>query len=765
MTARSIALVLAYGEPREGFFPDTLLAHLGAVARRGGHRAALLRAYYDGRDPARDAEVARRVTAWLEAQDADVVVVDRVVRPDVFRAWARAATGRVVVYVTRGESFDPVDGVDLVLGALPGMNRRGATRRTPSIHDLAAAFDTLLRALGEDRDPLEVPGVSRLDGGALTQGPPLPRAAPHAPFDALVAQDVICATTPPRSTRRTLFGNVGCPFADDPLRLPIYQGLTLPPGPAVARLGCAFCELGGDYEKRPDADVVAETLDQARFWSAHDPAAQEFVLSDQAPLRYLPALLRAARDAGLRPMRWLFAARADTFVRERARVEAVIEAARETGQRAELYLSGFEAFSDAELARYNKGVTVREQLEAVTAMRDLAQQHPDAFSYASSRGHSLILWSPWTTPEDIADSVAVIRANGLGELFHEPGRNRLRLYEDLPIYYAAARDGALRDAWEDGDEGAGARKGYNPERPWRFLDARTRRAHDLTRWLREALGAETELAQLAAAAAYSRDETEPPEARVREGVEALRETLRALLYTRPPGAPARGRAVRATPVRLSGPCNNRCAGCAHGDTWRPDDVLARVVAARAAPGPILFVGREPTLHPALLDALARARGDDRRDVAVATNGRRFAYPAFARAALDAGLSAGSVKLFGVDADTADAITGAVGSFAQAVTGARTLRAAGLRALELRACAYARNLDGLHRMADLARRLDIPHLRLEVALDAVGLANLHRAADAVDALARRCAALAVTLDAHTLEGGPAADTWIPDSRGL
>lgn len=758
-----MAFVLAYGEPREGFFPDTLLALLGAVARDEGHRAAMLRAYYDGRDPLRDDDVARRVTDWLTERAASVVVVDRLVRPDVLRAYARAGPGRVVVYVTRGDSFDPIDGVDLVLGALPGMVRQGTTRRTPSHHDLAAAFADLLRALHPGRDPLAVPGVSRLDHGALVQGPPLPRATARRPFDALTSHDVIAPGDAPKSLRRTLFGNVGCPFSDDPTRLPLYQGLMLPAGPTVARLGCAFCDLGGDYEKRPDAEVIAETLEQARFWSAHDPAVEELVLSDQHPLRYLPALLRAAHREGVRPLRWLFAARVDTFVRERARVEAAIEAAEETGHRLELYLSGFEAFSDAELLRYNKGVSAQEQRAAIAAMRDLAQQHPAAFSYNRARGHSLILWNPWTTPEDLAASAAALREQGLAEMFHEPARNRLRLYEDLPIYYAAQRDGALRDDWDPGDSGAGARKGYNPERPWRFLDPRTRRAYDLTRWLREELGVDTALAQLTAAADAARDHPDVPLHDLRAGLHDLRDALRALLRERPPGAPPRGRSVRARAAHVTGPCNNRCHGCAQGDVWRPphrEALLTRVDDARAQPGPVLLLGREPTLHPAFLEAIARARGDDRRAVAVVTNGRRFAYPSFAAAAAAAGLQAASVKLFGVTAATADAVCDAPGAFAQAVAGIRALRHHGVRALELRPCVYAQNLDELPRAAELARRLGAPRLRLEIALDAVGLAHLHRAARAVDALARRCAALDVTLDAHPLEGGTSADTRIP-----
>lgn len=758
MTARSVAFVIAYGETREGFFPDTLLAHLGAVARAHGHRAVMLRVYFDGRDPERDAEVSRRVTHWLDARSIDTVVIDRVVHPETLRG-----DQRTVVYVTRGDSFDPVDEIDWVLGAVPGMTRRGATRRAPSHHDLAAAFTDLLAALRDGHDPGSVPGVSRMLDGTLVQGPPLPRAAPQGPFDALTTQDVICLGDPPRRVHRTLFGNVGCPFADDPRKLPLYAGLSLPEGPSVARLGCAFCDLGGDYEKRPDPEVIAETVEQAVFWSTHDPETEGFVLSDQHPLRYLPAVLRAAHRAGVRPLRWLFAARVDTFVRERPHIDEAIAAARETGHRLALYLSGFEAFSDVELTRYNKGVTVHEQLAAVDAMRALARAHPGVFDYARERGHSLILWNPWTTPEDLAQSLTTMRARGLGELFHDPGRNRLRLYEDLPVYYAAARDGALRETWEAGDSGSGARKGYNPERPWRFLDPRTRRAYDFAQVLRAALGPDTELAQLTAAARYALHPGASIEA-LHAGLDTLRESLEALLRTRRPGDPPRGRSRRGTAVHFAGPCNNHCAGCAQGDVWRPDDTAAleaRVDVARATMAPVILMGREPTLHPAFASLVARALGNDARPVGVVTNARRFAYRAFAQGARDAGLRAASVKLFAADPDTADALTAAPGSFAQGLAGIRTLRALGLTAIELRACAYTANLEGLPRLADLARRLETPRVRVEVALDAVGLEHLERAAQAIRDLARRCAALGVSLDAHPLGASTGNDLWLPE----
>jgi hypothetical protein len=243
-------------------------------------------------------------------------------------------------------------------------------------------------------------------------------------------------------------------------------------------------------------------------------------------------------------MRWLFAARVDTFVRERQRVREVVEVAREIGHSVELYLSGFEAFSDDVLARFNKGVTVDESVAAVDAMRALAREHPGVFHYARARGHSMILWDPWTRPEELVESVAVMRAKGLGEMFHEVGRNRLRLYRDLPLFHAAARDGALAERWEGDDRGAGDRKGYNPERPWRFLDARARVAYALTLWLRETLGPETELSQLAAVAAYAgglpAGDVDGAVAHAQAGVLALRDALAGLCGPRGAGAPRQG---------------------------------------------------------------------------------------------------------------------------------------------------------------------------------------------------------------------------------
>ncbi len=730
---RSVAVVASYGERRDSFFADTLLAMLCAAARRSGHRAEMLRVYYDGHDAAADARVDARLREWLSERAVDVVVGERFVNVETFEA-----PGRVVVQVARGDAFDPVDGVHWVVGANPGRTRQGTTRRTPSVDELCLAWERLLTALAVGDDPARVPGVGRVDGDDLVLHAPLERPARVPAFDAVVAMDCIAEGDAPAVVRKTLFGNVGCPYGADPLALPHYARVRLPVERPVARLGCAFCALGGDYEKRPDAEVVARTLEQARFWTERVATVTELVLSDQHALRYLRALLLGARD--LRPVRWLFAARSDSFVREAATVRAAVEAAVATGHTLEVYLTGFESFSDAELTRYNKGVTVAEQLEAVAAMRALSEEFPRAFRYGDARGHSLILWSPWTTPDDIADSVAVMRRAGLAELFHELGRNRLRLYRDLPIYYAAERDGALCDEWQEGDHGAARRKGYNTEHPWRFLDPRTRLCYALARALVARLGRDSEPAQLAAAADYARavapDDVPSTVARVLREVEALEAALRE--------APTR-RYPAAHDVRGTNACNNGCAHCPNRARYVPDASLAaRIDAARARPGPVRFAGREPTLWPDVAALVQRAAGDDRRPVWMVTNGRRFASAPFARELVQAGLTHATVKLFGPDAAVADAYTRDPGGHAQSLAGLRNLRAAGLRSVTARVVLHAHNLDDLSALPARLREGGATELQLDAPLDAIGLGALDRAAAAVRDLAAACRAAGLAL---------------------
>ena len=722
----------AFGEPRETYFADTPLALLAADARRQGHGVKSVRVYYDGRESERDTEIAGRLTAWLAEMDADLVVVERVFDPEPIRAHVAARPDRVALQVTRGDSLEPAPGIEWVLGAVTDPVPGGATRRSPSMAQLRHAFRAFMSAQASGASLADTPGVARVVDAALVPGAALSASAPVLPFDPVLDFEVIAPGEAPPIIAKTLLGNVGCPFAADPLDNPDYRALELPMSLPVARLGCAFCHMGGDYEKRPDAEVVAELVTQARYFCEGLPELEDLVLSDQHALRYLAELVEAAHQAGVRPMRWLFPARPDAFVRERERIARAAEVASRRGHVIELYLAGFEAFSDRELRRYNKGTGKAELVAAVGEMRRLELSHPEGFAFTRARAHSLVLWNPWTRPEDLRESVETMRAHDLDELFHEIGRNRLRLYRELPIYWAALRDDAVLAGWSESDQGSGRRKGYSSELPWRFLDPRTGVAYGLARELRAVLGGETELDQLAAAIDFA--ERGGDVSGVKPALARLESAFGALLVrVRHAGAPERSASQRAAGVRF---------------LHTPHDEARRIQRARSAGQPLLLAGHEPSAHPDFLALVAAARGDEPRHVGMVSDARRFADASFARAAVVAGLSAASLRVSSDDP--------------AALAGVHELRRL-LTALELRVALKRETLAHAEDVVSLARKLDVRQLRIEVALDDVGLDALELAADALERVASRAAAGGVALEVAPLRAGTSDLRWMPAAR--
>ena len=271
--ARRVAFVVPYGQASESFLPDTLLSWLSARARRGGHTTSVLRVYYDGRDATKDVEVRRRLLETLDELAPTDVVVERVFDLAPLLEIRRRHGSRLVM-VCRGDGFDPDPRLDGWIGRAPGLSR-GRTRRTPTIGSIVRELDAWLEGRAD-----ELLGAS--DANAL----------PEVELDLDHRLVGLGDLEPLRTPRlRTLFGNSGCPYAADPRKTAFYAGLPLSAEPspdasrdAVSLLGCAFCPMGGDYERAAPEPLVRWVAAQARAVRAAAPSTEGFVLSDQAPL-------------------------------------------------------------------------------------------------------------------------------------------------------------------------------------------------------------------------------------------------------------------------------------------------------------------------------------------------------------------------------------------------------------------------------------------------------------------------------------------------
>ena len=129
-------------------------------------------------------------------------------------------------------------------------------------------------------------------------------------------------------------------------------------------------------------------------------------------------------------------------------------------------------------------------------------------------------------------------------------------------------------------------------------------------------------------------------------------------------------------VRLTSCCNQRCLFChdrgAQDGKTAPWDGLRRQLACGRRQGlrRVVLSGGEPTLHPDYLKAVSLAKELGYTHIQTITNGRRFCYPDFLKAAVAAGLGEVTFSLHGHNAVLHDRLTRVPGSFVQALAGLR-----------------------------------------------------------------------------------------------
>ncbi|MEI7529789.1 MAG: radical SAM protein [Elusimicrobiota bacterium] len=126
-------------------------------------------------------------------------------------------------------------------------------------------------------------------------------------------------------------------------------------------------------------------------------------------------------------------------------------------------------------------------------------------------------------------------------------------------------------------------------------------------------------------------------------------------------------------------CNNRCVFCINADKRAlkiKDTAAARAEIIRGAARGcdyLEFAGGENTIRPDFCELVRCAAGAGFRRIAVATNGRMFSYPAFARRAADSGLNEVIFSVHGHTPALHDGLTRVRGSFRQLLRGIENVK--------------------------------------------------------------------------------------------
>lgn len=225
-----------------------------------------------------------------------------------------------------------------------------------------------------------------------------------------------------RPTAVQVLGRMGCPYAarrvtvgiDYPRELggKTFRGKGQVP---VALQGCSFCDVATDKGAGFRLSLEGVLRQIAGLPEDEEGRKIPFELVDEKGPLFLPRLLEAVREAGLKISRVDLVTRADWLLEAEGPLREALRMARSLGVKVLVSSVGFEAFSDRILRNLNKGYRVSTNISAVGLMRRLKDEFPREFLYRRDEGacHGFIHPTPWDSPETLAETNAYVFAWGL----------------------------------------------------------------------------------------------------------------------------------------------------------------------------------------------------------------------------------------------------------------------------------------------------------------------------------------------------------------
>lgn len=242
---------------------------------------------------------------------------------------------------------------------------------------------------------------------------------------------------------------------------------------------CSFCDIAQPEHRsvKPDPARLGEQIER---YAVDCPSARCFHLIDANALSHIDTIAEVMIASARAPIEVCLDLRVPDILRNRARLERALGLLAPHGHVLNFYCTGFESFSPREWSRLNKGYPLVDNVACLLLFEALAAKYPGTFEHQRLAAHGFINFTPWSTPDDLLVNAYFARALGFGRTCRAWYLRKLRVYDSLPIARLAEADGVFITAYNDWRHDNAHWKGYRPERPWRFLDARTARA---ARWI------------------------------------------------------------------------------------------------------------------------------------------------------------------------------------------------------------------------------------------------------------------------------------------
>jgi hypothetical protein len=274
-----------------------------------------------------------------------------------------------------------------------------------------------------------------------------------------------------------------CVYVPPLARNPWYEDVDL--SDCSREVGCAFCDCPNIEDDLPDGDAVEVAVDQVLGAEAGLPEifrTREYLLRGSNLLPRLGEFFDALLAAGLPPSEFRIGCRLDEFVRLDATLRELLPRLDAAAHCLHIWNMGIENFSPTENERFHKGLDVATIDRGIALLRELRGAFPRAFRPPEGDGFGFILFTPWTTPEDLRLNVREFRRHGLQVPSAFVG-SALQLLPGRPITALAEAHGLTASHADDHLDSGCITSWDEAEVPWRFRSPAVARLHRIARRL------------------------------------------------------------------------------------------------------------------------------------------------------------------------------------------------------------------------------------------------------------------------------------------
>jgi MoaA/NifB/PqqE/SkfB family radical SAM enzyme len=244
---------------------------------------------------------------------------------------------------------------------------------------------------------------------------------------------------------------------------------------ANRRTGCSFCTGGEASYFEGRFSPLESALSQIRRARATVPPERshgQYAIVGVHVLLQIGQFFETILAEEFPASDFFFWSRIDELNSRAGQIDALLPRLRQAGHSLNFWNVGVENFSAEENLRFNKGLDPGQIERFIGLVERWERDYPDTFRFREWGGFGFILFTPWTTLDDLRVNLAMAERCKVdrSSIFF---MSRLQLFENLPIQLLAERDGLVSDAFDDPIFGefcafVAVVNAEQREIPWRF---------------------------------------------------------------------------------------------------------------------------------------------------------------------------------------------------------------------------------------------------------------------------------------------------------